>query len=55
MYGKKRQDFLATARRTDASLIAHRIERIAAADIAIKTSRATPRLQLELLVCELAT
>lgn len=49
----KREDFLATARRTDSHTLARSIERIAAADLAIKTSQATPRLQLEMLVCEL--
>jgi DNA polymerase III subunit delta len=50
----KREEFLTTARRTDATSLARSIERIAAADLAIKTSQATPRLQLEMLVCELA-
>ena len=50
----KREDFLATARRAEADELARRIRRIAAADLAIKTSQATPRLQLELLVCELS-
>lgn len=50
----KREEFLATARRTDADALARRIRRIAAADLAIKTSQATPRLQLEMLVCELS-
>lgn len=50
----KREEFLATARRTEASQLARSIERIAAADRAIKTSLATPRMQLELLVCELS-
>jgi len=50
----KREEFLATARRTDAADLARRLQRIAAADLAIKTSQATPRLQLEVLVCELA-
>jgi DNA polymerase-3 subunit delta len=54
LYGKKRADFLATARRTDAHSLARSIARIAAADLAIKTSQATPRLQLEMLICELA-
>jgi DNA polymerase-3 subunit delta len=49
-----REEFLATARRTDALTLARSLERIAAADLAIKTSKATPRLQLEMLVCELA-
>jgi DNA polymerase-3 subunit delta len=50
----KREEFLATARRSDARRLAQSIQRIAAADLAIKTSQATPRLQLELLICELA-
>ena len=54
MYGKRREDFLATARRTDSATLTRRIQRIAEADLAIKTSKATPRLQLEMLVCELS-
>lgn len=50
----KREEFLATARRSDARALALSIQRIAEADLAIKTSQATPRLQLELLVCELS-
>ncbi|HEV7375152.1 MAG TPA: hypothetical protein VGN95_10575, partial [Pyrinomonadaceae bacterium] len=50
----RREEFLATARRSDANQLTRSIERIAAADLAIKTSQATPRLQLELLICELA-
>jgi DNA polymerase-3 subunit delta len=50
----KREEFLATARRSDAHTLARSIKRIAEADLAIKTSQATPRLQLELLVCELS-
>lgn len=50
----KREEFLATARRTSSSQLVRSLERIAAADLAIKTSLATPRLQLEILVCELA-
>jgi DNA polymerase-3 subunit delta len=48
-----RKKFLELARRTDSGALARHISRIAAADFAIKTSQATPRLQLELLVCEL--
>ncbi len=51
----KRASFLETARRADAHDLARRLARIAAADLAIKTSQATPRLQLEMLVCELAS
>jgi DNA polymerase-3 subunit delta len=54
IFGRNREEFLATARRSDASQLSRSIERIAAADLAIKTSQATPRLQLELLICELA-
>ncbi len=50
----KREEFLATARRTDAAMLTRSISRIAQADLAIKTSLATPRMQLEMLVCELA-
>jgi DNA polymerase-3 subunit delta len=49
-----REDFLATARRADADELATRIRRIADADLRIKTSQATPRIQLEVLVCELS-
>jgi DNA polymerase-3 subunit delta len=51
----KREEFLATARRTEAGALAQSIRRIAAADLALKSSQATPRLQLELLVCELSS
>jgi len=50
----KRDSFLATLQRSDATKISRGLQRIAAADLAIKTSQATPRLQLEMLVCELA-
>ncbi|MEP6636340.1 MAG: DNA polymerase III subunit delta [Acidobacteriota bacterium] len=50
----KRDAFIATLQRSDAARIAHGLKLIAAADLAIKTSQATPRLQLEMLVCELA-
>jgi DNA polymerase-3 subunit delta len=50
----KREGFLATLQKIDAAKIAHGLQLIAAADLAIKTSQATPRLQLEMLVCELA-
>lgn len=51
-YGKQ-EDFLATARRADAERLSWNMKRIAEADLAIKTSLATPRLQIEMLVCEL--
>jgi DNA polymerase-3 subunit delta len=57
-YGKQ-EDFLATARRTDARQFSRIMQRIAEADIAIKTSKggggnAGSCLQIEMLVCELA-
>jgi DNA polymerase-3 subunit delta len=50
----KQNDFLATVQRSTEREIVRGIQRIAAADLAIKSSQATPRLQLEMLVCELA-
>ena len=52
---RKQGEFLATLQRSSEADIAGGIQRIAAADVAIKTSQATPRLQLEMLVCELAS
>ncbi|MFN0083842.1 MAG: DNA polymerase III subunit delta [Blastocatellia bacterium] len=40
-------------RKVSAARILHGIARIAGTDVALKTSLATPRLQLELLICEL--
>ncbi|HKR15609.1 MAG TPA: DNA polymerase III subunit delta [Pyrinomonadaceae bacterium] len=51
----KRDVYISTLQRSDARKIARGIQLTAAADLAIKTSQATPRLQLELLVCELAS
>ncbi len=53
-WGSKRDDFLRTARRSEADALARSIKLIADADLAIKTSRGTPRMQMEVLVCELA-
>ena len=50
----KRDSYISTLQRSTAAEIARGIQLTAAADLAIKTSQATPRLQLELLVCELA-
>ena len=50
----KRDSYISTLQRSSAEKIARGIQLTAAADLAIKTSQATPRLQLELLVCELA-
>jgi DNA polymerase-3 subunit delta len=51
----KRDAYIANLQRNDATKIARGLQLTAAADLAIKTSQATPRLQLELLVCELAS
>lgn len=51
----KRDAYISTLQRSDAKKIARGLQLTAAADLAIKTSQATPRLQLELLVCELAS
>ena len=51
----KRDSYIATLQRSDSEKIAKGIQLIATADLAIKTSQATPRLQLEMLVCELAS
>ena len=50
----KRDSYISTLHRSTTAKIAQGIQLIAATDLAIKTSQATPRLQLELLVCELA-
>lgn len=55
----KRDAFLTTLQRSDAAKIAHHLKLIAAADLAIKSSLGGggpkgARLQLEMLVCELA-
>jgi len=49
----KQNSFLATLNRTDGRTLARKVGRIAAADLGIKTSKATPRMQVEMLVCEL--
>jgi DNA polymerase-3 subunit delta len=54
IYGAHRDAVIKMLERTNAETIAAAIRRIAAADLAIKTSLGTPRLQLEMLVCELA-
>ncbi len=50
---EKRGEFLATLERADRNSLARHIRRIAEADLAIKTSKGTPRMQVEMLVCEL--
>lgn len=49
----KQQSYLATLGRTDSKTLARQIARIADADLEIKTSKATPRMQVEMLVLEL--
>jgi DNA polymerase-3 subunit delta len=51
----KRDAYISTLQRSSATKIARGIQLTAAADLAIKTSQATPRLQLEMLVCELSS
>ena len=51
----KRDAYISTLQRSDPKKIARGIQLTATADLAIKTSQATPRLQLEMLVCELAS
>lgn len=50
----KQSDYLKMVQRSSEAELARGIQKIAAADLAIKTSLGTPRLQLEMLVCELA-
>ena len=49
----KQGDYLSMLRRTDATKLRNALQRIAETDLAIKTSKATPRMQVEMLVCEL--
>jgi DNA polymerase-3 subunit delta len=49
----KQSDYLSMLRRIDATKLRHALQRIAETDLAIKTSKATPRMQIEMLVCEL--
>ncbi|MGI9036600.1 MAG: DNA polymerase III subunit delta [Pyrinomonadaceae bacterium] len=51
----KQQEFLETARRADGDKLARILRRLAETDLAIKTSKATPRLQIEMLVAELTS
>jgi DNA polymerase III subunit delta len=51
----KRDSYISTLQRSTTAKIARGIQLTAAADLAIKTSQATPRLQLEMLVCELSS
>jgi DNA polymerase-3 subunit delta len=49
----KQSAYLSMLGKLDSATLARRIQRIAEADLAIKSSKATPRLQVEMLVCEL--
>jgi DNA polymerase-3 subunit delta len=51
----KRDAYISSLQRSTTTEIARGIQLTAATDLAIKTSQATPRLQLEMLVCELAS
>ena len=50
----KEKEFLETARRTSESKLSRVLGRLFEADLAVKTSIATPQLYIEMLVCELA-
>ena len=49
----KQEEFLAFARRTETEKFSRILQRLSETDLAIKTSQATPRLQIEMLFCEL--
>jgi len=49
----KQRDYLSMLGRVESKTLARGLQRIAEADLAIKTSKATPRMQVEMLVCEL--
>jgi len=49
----KQTAYLSMLRKIDSATMAKTIKRIAETDLAIKTSKATPRMQMEMLVCEL--
>src|SRR5215471_1715201 len=49
----KQSSYLATLHQLDSATLARTIQRVAETDVAIKTSKATPRMQMEMLVCEL--
>jgi DNA polymerase-3 subunit delta len=50
----RQSEYISMVQRSSEAELARGIQKIAAADLAIKTSLGTPRLQLEMLVCELA-
>ena len=49
----KQRDYLGMLNQIDPHKLSQMIQRIADTDLAIKTSKATPRMQMEMLVCEL--
>jgi DNA polymerase-3 subunit delta len=49
----KQRAYLAMLQRIDSKNLSDMIQRIAETDLAIKTSKATPRMQMDMLVCEL--
>jgi DNA polymerase-3 subunit delta len=49
----KQGAYLSMLGRVESKTLARGLQRIAEADLAIKTSKATPRMQVEMLVCEL--
>jgi DNA polymerase III subunit delta len=49
----KQNAYLGTLSRLNSADLARTIQRVAETDLAIKTSKATPRMQMEMLVCEL--
>ena len=49
----KQGAYLSMLGRVESNTLARGLQRIAQADLAIKSSKATPRMQVELLVCEL--
>ena len=49
----KQGAYLSMLKQIESGAMARRIQRIAAADLAVKTSKGTPRMQVEMLVCEL--
>ncbi len=49
----KQSAYLSMLRQIDSAAMARMMSRIADTDLAIKTSKATPRMQVEMLVCEL--
>jgi DNA polymerase III subunit delta len=49
----KQGAYLSMLNRMDSATMSHILQRIAETDLAIKTSKATPRMQMEMLVCEL--